>query len=76
MYCCNSNWKWRTPLARVMVYQAASMLTKTGEVKTPPFYGTREALKLLSLKPVESSGFEVEESELDENGLFQLKPNQ
>ncbi len=52
------------------------MLTKTGEVKTPPFYGTREALKLLSLKPVESSGFEVEESELDENGLFQLKPNQ
>jgi hypothetical protein len=57
-----------------MVYQAASMPTQTGEAKTPPFYGTREALKLLSLKPIEGTGFEVEESELDKNWLYHPKP--
>ncbi len=40
---------------------------------TPTFFGTREGLKLLSLKPVESSGIEVDENELDKNWLYHPK---
>jgi hypothetical protein len=55
---------------RVTVYQAAPMLTQTGEAKTPACRGSREALELLSLKPVEGTGIEVDRSELDKNWLY------
>jgi hypothetical protein len=61
----------RAALVRVRVYRAASVLAqKTGEAVTPAFMGTREALKLISLKPVEDSGIEVDESEWDRNWLY------
>jgi hypothetical protein len=61
-------------LNRVLVYRVASLLNQeTGEVKTPSFFGTREVLKLMSLKPVEGSGIEVDESELDGNWLYHPK---
>jgi len=63
----------RTPLARVMVYRPASILNmQTCEVKTPPFFGTSDGLKLAGLRPVEDSCFEVDESELDDNRLYHL----
>jgi hypothetical protein len=49
-------------------------MDRNGEVIAPPFMGTREGLKLASLKPVEGSGIEVEESELDRNWLHHPKP--
>lgn len=57
----------------MMVYRAASVLNRAGEVQTPSFFGTRKALKLMSLKPVEGSGIEVDESELDDNWLYHPK---
>ena len=60
-------------MARVMVYRAASMPNADGEATTPTFFGTREGLKLLSLKPVEGSGIEVDENELDKNWLYHPK---
>ena len=60
-------------MARVMVFRVASMLNSDGEATTPTFFGTREGLKLLSLKPVEGSGIEVDENELDKNWLYHPK---
>jgi hypothetical protein len=61
-------------VARVMVYRPASVWNhQKGEPETPPFYGAREGLKLASLKPIEGSGIEVDERELDGNGFYRLK---
>ena len=60
-------------MACVTVYRAASVLSENGEAVAPAFVGTRKGLKLISLKPVEDSGIEVDESELDNNWLYHPK---
>ena len=57
-------------MARVTVYKATKYDSNNDQTVSLRFMGTREALRLASLTPVEGSCLGVDESELDENWFY------
>ena len=57
-------------MARVTVYQATKYNQNNDRMVILPFMGTLEALKFAALAPVDGSGIEVDERELDRNWFY------